>query len=71
VSTKYVVSTLTELLGWSYRALYIHSVHSQYIPELFGSSHREVVPKVCTVNSKGTVTSSRGMHGYISVMASL
>jgi hypothetical protein len=30
-----------------------------------------VFPKVCTMNPKGTMTSSQGMHRYVSFMATL
>ena len=33
--------------------------------------YNSVVPKVCSMDPKGSATSSQRIHGYISIMASL
>jgi hypothetical protein len=43
-----------------------------YVVCLFSDdASRTVAPKVCSVDPKGSATSSQGVRGYISVMATL
>jgi hypothetical protein len=41
-----------------------------FADKVFKSS-KSVVPKVCSEDPKGSATSSKGIRGYISVMATL
>jgi hypothetical protein len=48
----------------------IYVVPFELIHQIVGC-HQPVLPKVCSVNPKGSATSSQGIRVYVSVMAAL
>jgi hypothetical protein len=46
-------------------------MQSHYKGQLSKWTQHRTVPKVCSINFKGSATSFRGIHGYIILMATL